>query len=110
MLIPRYDGAFSSDIYFNQAEGRRTTNFVAQGVTQLPEFPECAIGQCAFWLHNVRLAYQSPDGRIEIAGWVRNIEDAVYKTYGFDASEFGGLTIAYVSEPRMYGFDFSVNW
>ena len=29
---------------------------------------------------------------------------------GFDASEFAGLTINYVSEPRFYGVDFSVKW
>jgi iron complex outermembrane receptor protein len=109
-IIPRYDGAWSSDIYFNQAEGRRTTQLDIPGVPTPKEFPECAIGQCAFWLHNLRLDYLTPNGKLKIGGWVRNIENTVFKTYGFDASEFGALTVAYVSEPRMYGLDFTVNW
>ena len=111
-ITPRYDGAWSSDISFNQAEGRRTTRYdITEGLgVNPPPFPKCAIGQCAFWLHNLRLTYQTPGGNIEIAGWVRNIEDTVYKTYGFDASGFQSLTINYVSEPRFYGLDFTVRW
>ena len=106
----KIEAAWSSDISFNLAEGRRTTRCdITDGFgANPPPFPECAIGQCAFWLHNLRLTYRTPDGNIEIAGWVRNIEDTVYRTYGFDASSFGGLVIYYVSEPRFYGLDFTV--
>ena len=113
-ITPRYDGAWSSDISFNQAEGRETVqyNLVDENLTGSSPvaLPECAVGQCAFWLHNLRLTYQTPDGNIEIAGWVRNIEDTVYRTYGFDASSFDQLIINYVSEPRFYGLDFTVRW
>ena len=113
-ITPRYDGAWSSEISFNQAEGRGTVqyNLVDENLTGSSPvaLPECAVGQCAFWLHNLRLTYRTPDGNIEIAGWVRNIEDTVYRTYGFDASGFDSLIINYVSEPRFYGLDFTVRW
>jgi len=109
-ITPRYDGAWTSAVYFNQANGLRTSNAQVPGAADLPEFPKCAIGQCAFWIHNVRLAYATPDGNIEIAGWVRNVENTVFKTYAFDASEFAGITVNYVSEPRFYGLDFKVKW
>ncbi|MFP6563082.1 MAG: TonB-dependent receptor [Myxococcota bacterium] len=109
-ITPRYDGAWSSAISFNQANGLRTANVPIPGTPPPFEFPKCAVGQCAFWIHNLRLTYASPDGNIEISGWVRNIENTVYRTFAFDASEFAGLTINYVSEPRFYGVDFRVKW
>ena len=66
--------------------------------------------QKAFWQHNVRLGYRTPDSKIEIAGWVRNVTDTVYKTYAFDASTFANLTINFVSEPRTFGLDLMIHW
>ena len=36
--------------------------------------------------------YRPPDGRIEIAGWVRNLTNQSYKTFAFDASTFNETT------------------
>ncbi len=69
-----------------------------------------ARGQRAFWLHNGRLAYRTPAGNIEVAGWVRNFTDEVYKTFAFDASTFSSVLINYVGEPRSWGVSLSVNW
>ena len=52
-----------------------------------PRCPNTAIGQKAYFLHNVRLAYRTPTGNVEVAGWVRNVEDQVYKNFAFDASQ-----------------------
>jgi iron complex outermembrane receptor protein len=100
-VIPRYDFAWSDDIFFDPTDG------VGSGVTPLPEL---TIGQPAFWLHNLRLGYRTPEGNVEIGVWVRNLEDTRYKTYGFDASKFSRVIINFVGPPRTVGLDFSVNF
>jgi iron complex outermembrane receptor protein len=104
-IIPRYDFAWSSDIYFDSNEGRGSPN--QQGISFLPKY---AVGQEAYWLHNVRLGYRVPEGNIEIAGWCRNLTDKVYKTYAFDASTFAGVLINFVGEPRTYGMDLTLRF
>jgi iron complex outermembrane receptor protein len=104
-LIPRYDFAWSDDTYFDVTEGRGSPN--VRGETFLPEY---AVGQRAFWLHNARLAYRTPEGNIEVSAWVRNFTDQVYKTFAFDATTFANVVINYVGEPRMWGFGLSISW
>jgi iron complex outermembrane receptor protein len=104
-LIPRYDFAWSDDIFFDPSEGLGSPD--PNGDFLLPEY---AVGQRAFSLHNVRLAYRTPAGNMEIAGWVRNLTDEVYKTYAFDASVFSGVVLNFVGEPRTWGVSLSVNW
>lgn len=101
-VIPRYDAVWTDDIFFDASGGRGIPN--ANGVQNLPEY---AIGQRAHWMHNIRLAYQAPGGHLEFAGWIRNLEDKVVKTYAFDASRFSQVVINFVGEPRTYGFSFS---
>jgi outer membrane receptor protein involved in Fe transport len=104
-LIPRYDFAWTDDVFFDPSEGRGLPN--PAGELTLPEY---AIGQRAFWLHNARLAYRTPASNIEIACWVHNFTDEVYKTYAFDASAFARVVINFVGEPRTWGVSLSVNW
>jgi iron complex outermembrane receptor protein len=104
-LIPRYDFAWSDDIFFDPSEGLGSLN--AKGETVLPEY---AVGQRAFWLHNAQLAYRTPEGNIELTGWVRNFMDKTYKTFAFDASTFSDVVINFVGEPRTYGVSVSVAW
>jgi outer membrane receptor protein involved in Fe transport len=68
------------------------------------------IGQKEFWLHNFRLGYRTPEGNIEVAAWVRNIEDQRYKNYAFDASNFAKLVVNFVGPPRTVGIDLSISW
>ena len=56
-----------------------------------------------YWIHNLRLGYRPPDGRVEVAGWVRNVANLAYKTYAFDASTFNATTIYFIGDPRTYG-------
>jgi hypothetical protein len=72
--------------------------------------PEDALSQPPHWLHNFRLAYQTPDGSFEIAGWVRNMLDDVYKINAFDASNNVGAVLVILGEPRTFGLDFTVRW
>jgi outer membrane receptor protein involved in Fe transport len=104
-LIPRYDFAWSSDIFFDPNEGMGSVN--QSGGSSLPEFGN---GQPAYWLHNARLAYRTPEGNVEVGVWVRNFMDKIYKTYSFDASVFSGVVINFVGEPRTYGLDFIVRF
>ena len=81
-----------------------------QGVGVDGTYPEYAIAQPAYWLHNARLAYRLPQGNIEIAGWVRNFTDEVYETFAFDASTaFSGI-LSLVGEPRTFGGSISISW
>jgi len=104
-LIPRYDFTWRDDTFYDTNESLGSKD--GQGRTFLPEF---AIGQPAFVLHNLRLSYRSPEGNIEVSGWVRNLRDFAYKQTAFDASAFSGLTVNYIGEPRTYGIGIVLNW
>jgi len=104
-VIPRYDFAWTSDIFFDPYEGRGTPD--NSGRTFLPEY---AVGQRRYWLHNVRLGYRVPEGNVEIAGWCRNVTNLAYKNYAFDATTFSSVLLNFVGEPRTYGMDFTVRF
>jgi len=104
-LIARWDGAWTDDTYYDASGGLGTPNSFNEQF-----LPENTIGQEAYWLHNVRLAYRTPNGALEIAGWCRNVEDKVYKTFAFDGSAFQSTTIYFVGEPRTYGLTVTANY
>jgi iron complex outermembrane receptor protein len=104
-LIPRYDGAWSDDTYYDASKGRGQPNL--EGFKYAPKL---SFAQRAHWVHGARLAYRTPDGRLEIAGWVRNLENSAYKTYSFDASNFTATTIHFVGDPRTYGVTLQVTF
>ncbi|MDJ0850947.1 MAG: TonB-dependent receptor [Myxococcota bacterium] len=105
-LIPRYDFSWTDDVYFDPNEGRGSIELVSGSFPR----PEFTTGQAAFWLHNIRFAYRTPDGNVEFAFWARNLADQAYKTYGFDASRFAGVVINFQGKPRTIGMELSVNW
>jgi outer membrane receptor protein involved in Fe transport len=47
---------------------------------------------------------------IEVAGWIRNVTDEVYKTLAFDASQAADLVGNFVGDPRTYGVSISFTW
>jgi len=104
-LTARYDGVWTDTTYYDATQGRGIPN--VQNVQYLP--PD-TIGQPAYWLHNVRLAYRTPDQQIEVAGWVRNLANKAYKTLAFDGSTFNNTTIYWVGDPRTYGITATVNF
>ncbi len=103
-FIPRYDFAWTDDITFDQSNGRGAPN--AQNLIFLPEH---TIGQRAYWIHNFRLAYRTSEGQVEIAGWVRNLTNTIYKRLAFDAAQVG-LVGALPGDPRSYGFSVTLEW
>ena len=54
-LIPRYDLSWTDDIFFDQTEGQGAQGFGGDS------FPEFALGQKAYVLHNLRLTYRDAD-------------------------------------------------
>jgi outer membrane receptor protein involved in Fe transport len=104
-IIPRYDVNWTDDVAFDPNGGHGSID-----PTGRPALPEHAIGQRAYYLHNVRLAYRTPTANLEFAGWIRNVEDQVYKNFAFDASRFTGITINFPGEPRTYGVDVVVTF
>ncbi|HKK53340.1 MAG TPA: TonB-dependent receptor, partial [Myxococcota bacterium] len=99
-IVPRYDFSFTDDTFFDAEEGRGNVRFTGENV-----LPEHTIGQRAFILHNLRLTYRPPGGRLEVAGWIRNILDTRYKTFAFDASQFSKVVLNNVGPPRTIGAD-----
>jgi iron complex outermembrane receptor protein len=106
-FIPRYDFSWTDDVAYGLNEGRGTATADIHGTPLLPEF---AVGQPAYWLHNVRFAYRTPTGNVEVAFWVRNLTDEVYKNYAFDASSFSSVVLNFVGTPRTLGGDVIVTF
>jgi outer membrane receptor protein involved in Fe transport len=101
----RWDGAWTDDTAYDATDGLGIPDAAGNHF-----LPENAIGQSAFWLHNLRAGYRTPGGNVEVAGWVRNLTDEVYKTFAFDGSTFQDTTIYFVGEPRTYGGTITVTF
>ena len=97
-LVPRYDGSWTDTTYYNAQKGRGIPN-----IQQVQFLPKRTTAQGPYWLHNAQIAYRTPDGRLELAFWVRNIGDYPVKAFGFDGSVFQNTTIYFVGDPRTYG-------
>jgi len=55
-----------------------------------------------YWIANARIAYNSPDDRYEIAGFVTNLTNTIYMANGVDVRGLAA-TEAYYSRPREFG-------
>jgi iron complex outermembrane receptor protein len=104
-LTARYDGVWTDTTYYDATEGVGLPN-----QTDVQYLPNETIAQKPYWLHNLRLAYRPPGGRIEIAGWVRNLTNESYKTFAFDASTFNSTSIYFVGDPRTFGGTITVTF
>jgi len=104
-LIPRYDFTWTDKVFFDQSGGRGAPNVVGELF-----MPDLAIGQQDFWLHNFRLTWRLANESIEIAGWVRNMTNEVFKTLAFDASGGPGLVGNLVGDPRTFGLTASFKY
>jgi len=104
-LTARYDGVWTYTTYYDATEGYGLPNN-----QDLQPLPKNTTAQPAFWLHNVRLGYRPPGGRVEIAGWVRNLTNQSYKTFAFDGSTFQDTSIYFVGDPRTFGGTLTVTF
>ena len=96
-LTPRYDMAWTDDVFFDQSEGRGEIGLAGRA------FPDFTIGQKAFALHNFRLTYRPVNEHMEISGWVRNLTNELYKTTAFNASQGARIIGTFLGDPRTYG-------
>ncbi len=103
-FTPRYDVDWTDDTFFGPNGGRGIEDIQGNSL------PEYTIGQKAYIRHNLRFSYLTPDGMIEVSGWVRNLTDTRYKTYAFDARIFAATVINFVGEPRTAGADISIRF
>ena len=94
---PATTSAWTDDIFFDQTEGRGTPGIGRQFPAGLHDRTE---GLCA---PQIRLSYRPPGEQLEIAGWVRNLTNELYKTTAFNASEGVRLVGNLVGDPRIYG-------
>jgi iron complex outermembrane recepter protein len=97
-LTARYDGVWTDTTYYDATKGRGIPN-----AANVQFLPEDTVAQPPYWVHNLRLAYRPPGGRVEIAAWVRNLTNQAYKSFAFDGNTFNETTIYFVGEPRTIG-------
>ncbi len=98
-ITPRYDFAWSGEIFFDANEGRGSRTRFDE------ELAKGTIAQPAHALHNFRLSWYNADDTIQVSGWVRNLTDVRYKTFAFDATIFANVILNFVGEPRTAGVD-----
>jgi iron complex outermembrane receptor protein len=91
MLIPRLDWSFKDQVFFS------------------PENID-PVSQDALWLLNARLAYRTPNEMIEVAGWVRNLTDEVYRLDVINLTRFRDSILYAMGDPRTYGISLSVSF
>jgi len=104
-IIARWDGSWKDKTFFDASEGRGFAN--GDGDIFLPR---TTLGQRQYWIHNVRLAYVTPDESIEVAGWVRNVKDETYKAFSADLTTFQKTTLHFVGDPRTFGVTTSIKF
>jgi iron complex outermembrane receptor protein len=104
-LTGRYDGVWTDTTYYDGTEG-----FGLPNNQNIHPLPQGTTAQKPYWIHNLRLGYRLPGGRIEIAGWVRNLMNESYKTFAFDASTFNRTSIYFVGDPRTFGGTLTVSF
>jgi len=90
-LVPQYDFNYRSKSYLD------------------PQMVD-PISQDGYWLHNARIAYRTPDERIELAFWVSNIFEKEYKVDVFDITRESNTILEVWGQPRTYGVTLSLNW
>jgi outer membrane receptor protein involved in Fe transport len=104
-LVARWDGTWKAVTYYDASEGIGAPNR-----DDIFVLPDDTIAQEAFWLHNLRLAYYTPDESIEVALWARNIENRTYKSFAADITAFQKTTLFFVGQPRTFGVSTSIRF
>ncbi len=107
IVIPRYDLAWTDDIFFDPSNGIGVAPNREGGFGKLPKL---SLGQPAYALHNIRLSYRNADSTAEVSLWGRNLTDQRYKNYAFDATSFKNVILNFAGEPRSFGIDFALNF
>jgi iron complex outermembrane receptor protein len=68
------------------------------------------LSQPAYWLLNARLSYRTPDERISVQGWVRNLTEKLYLIDAFDQGIDSKQILYVYSPPRFFGVTLTIDW
>jgi iron complex outermembrane receptor protein len=90
-VTPRLDWTWKDQVYFSPSN-----------------FEE--LSQPGVWLLNLRLGYRTPNDRVELAVWVRNLTNEVYRADAIDLSRFQQSALYAMGDPRTYGIDLVVRF
>ncbi|MEZ4281493.1 MAG: TonB-dependent receptor [Myxococcota bacterium] len=104
-ITPRYDINWTDVVHFDPSAGRGSPD--AGGNLFLPAN---TISQKPFALHNISLRYKAPSDNLEVAFWVRNLTNEVYKSLAFDASAGPGFVGNLLGDPRTYGMTLKLSY
>ena len=104
-FTPRYDINWTDVVHFDPSAGRGSPS--ATGDLFLPAN---TISQKPFALHNMSLRYKAPSDNLEVALWVRNLTNEVYKSLAFDASAGPGFVGNLLGDPRTYGVTLKLSY
>lgn len=104
-ITPRYDINWTDEAHFDPSAGRGSPN--ASGQLFLPAH---TISQKPFALHNMSVRYAAPSGNLEVALWIRNLTNVVYKSLAFDASAGPGFIGNLLGDPRTYGVTLKLSY
>ena len=85
-VLPRVDWSYKSEVFFSPAN-------------------DPLIRQGPLWMLNMRVGYTTPDGNLEISGWVQNLTDEVYYRSGFAVSALLGAGTYVQGDPRNAGLE-----
>ena len=88
-FTPRLDWTYKSEVFFNPAN-------------------DPLVSQPALWLLNLRFAYRTPADTVEVAGWVRNLTNEVYRLDVFNLARFQREIAYAMGDPRTFGVTLSV--
>ncbi len=103
-VILHGDTAYTGKYYFDPFKnyGQSPCDKPAPGFNILQAGPAIACGNPAYWLVNSRLSYTTP--RWSVAGWVKNLTNKYYYTYGLNINVFG-LDYLNRGMPRTFGLE-----
>ncbi len=105
-FTPSYDLSWTDDVPFDANRGRGQRDLTATS-----RYSPYTLGNRAYALHNVRLAYKPPgDPSVEFSGWCRNVTDQRYDNFSVDLTNFAQVQLHYPSEPRSCGADVRFTW
>ena len=91
VLTPRFDWTYKSKVFFSAQNND-------------------AISQKPLWLLNMRIGYTTPNQNVEIAGWVRNVTNAVYRGDVLNLARFQSAILYVMGDPRTYGVTLNVRF
>jgi len=91
VLTPRLDWSYKSKVFFSP-----------QNLDPVSQDP--------LWLLNFRIGYTTPANSIELAGWIRNVTNVVYRVDVINLARTRSSILYFMGQPRTYGVTLNVKF